>query len=266
MESASNQGCLFQALGVFHDSWSGSCCGPRNVEIKRSAQAWNGLNPNDIKCIFAAQRGMRSTAAACLTGPSPRWMRRPRGRSLELLERFSLNRQTPRTRSSSGCLLYLGCAFSPAWIPSFKFPARLFSRLLSGKPDAVQSAACKEPAASTTGSSPYVKGGALAHILPKLIYECIPIIVHVKATVRFVKISHRSCNLVGFRTHKRYASGFWSSALPIHMNRLSRFCRINLLPRYRTKVGRVSFQSAMKLWVVQTRQETLSNEPRWMAC
>ena len=55
---------------------------------------------------------------------------------LEQLEQFSLNSRTPRTRSSVGCS---GCAFFPAWIPSFEFPARSFSRLLSGKPGAVQS-------------------------------------------------------------------------------------------------------------------------------
>ena len=32
-----------------------------------------------------------------------------------------------------------GCDFSLTWIPSFEFPARLFSRLLSEKPGAVQS-------------------------------------------------------------------------------------------------------------------------------
>ena len=50
------------------------------------------------------------------------------------------------------------------------------------------SSVCKEPAASTTGPSPYVKGGgALPVLLPKLINRSIPIIVHIKEIVRFVK-------------------------------------------------------------------------------
>ena len=47
--------------------------------------------------------------------------------------------------------------------------------------------ACKEPAASTTGPSPCVKGGGISPVLlPKLVYHTIPKIVPVKAIVRFV--------------------------------------------------------------------------------
>ena len=45
--------------------------------------------------------------------------------------------------------------------------------------------ACKEPAASTTGPSPYVKGGLSSISLPKLIHEFIQIIMHVNEIVRF---------------------------------------------------------------------------------
>ena len=45
---------------------------------------------------------------------------------------------------------------------------------------------CKEPAASTTGPSPYVKGGLSPISLPKLIHEFIQIIAHVNEIVRFL--------------------------------------------------------------------------------
>ena len=44
---------------------------------------------------------------------------------------------------------------------------------------------CKEPAASTTGPSPYVKGGLSSISLPKLIHEFIQIIMHVKELYNF---------------------------------------------------------------------------------
>ena len=49
--------------------------------------------------------------------------------------------RTAELRVGGVLLAVSGCAFSPAWIPSFRFPDRLFTRLLSGKPGAVHSSA-----------------------------------------------------------------------------------------------------------------------------
>ena len=61
------------------------------------------------------------------------------------LHRFEKLRQRRMRSFFLRELVAPGCAFSPAWIPSFEFPARSLSRLLFGTPRVVQSGASGRP-------------------------------------------------------------------------------------------------------------------------